>query len=216
MARKRRINPALAATPVALGLASAAHAQDATIRPLSVRVGATILTSSTGRESADSLGWRLGLGYSLPGVGLAGRERGRPSIDLDYAHNSGGGRVSTLGIAYVERIALAPRDGRTSVPYFGLGIGLYNVSARYSVGGGSNGGSSNGGSSNGGTSNGGASLLQSTSSRYATKDDFHFGGKLLLGVDMADRYFAEVSYDWAGSAAGVSGDSVGLMVGMRF
>jgi len=106
--------------PAALALASGAQASPVD-QPFSVSLGANYLTDSSTRSSTSDYGLHVGLGYTIPGVGITS---GTPSIDFDYDYNSGhGDTANTYGLFLADRYTLSHAAGASFSPYIGAGIG---------------------------------------------------------------------------------------------
>ena len=92
------------------------------ISPFSVAIGGNFLQSNTARNNFNDYGLHVGLGYTLPGLGITS---GTPSIDADYDYNSGhGNTVNTYALFITDRYYITKLiTAGTFSPYFGAGVG---------------------------------------------------------------------------------------------
>lgn len=200
----------LIAVPLTMAGTSGTRA-DVIGNPISAQIGAGFLTSSTAKDDTESTGIHAGLSVNLPSKSLISGTLGKPSIDLDYNHNSGhGNHVDVFGLSYDERIKLLPTGVPTpkggAVPYVGLGIGAFDDSVSKNISKTATTSSSTGSST---------VTTSTTTTSSQSKSDWRLGGKLIAGVDFGQE-FVEASYAISGDVNGVRTDAVNLAIGVHF
>jgi len=198
---------ALLAAPLALAVATSAHAQE---RPknIALEIGANYAADGDVRDATQSTGIHVGLGYILPTRSVNPDHRSWTTIGLMYNQNSGNGNKLTVwGLTAEQRYSVAsPRSTSAVRPYVGLGLGIYRDHAEadaseappvLTLAAGEGAGSS-----------GVSEDLSETKTRL--------GGRLMAGVEISQSYYVELAYNLTGKVADARSDSFTLSAGARF
>jgi len=208
--RARKLAAAVAAAPAVLTLSAPGLLAQDVAKPWSVKAGVNWLSSGEGRDGAGSTGYSIGAGYTLPSPSLLSPRSGRASVDVGYSRNSdSGNHLEAWSVQYVERIPVS-RSSSKSVPYVGIGVGLYRLDGRVTT-------LSSGGSIPTGSGLEAAAISPGTPGSV-TEDDSRttLGASFIVGTNIGESAFVEASYNLTGKVAGVRADSVNLSVGIRF
>jgi hypothetical protein len=118
----------------ALVLTAAANAQSGNrynqSNPVTLRIGAAMLTDSQARDAVGSTGLNAGLSYDLPFSGLFHAPGERGSFDFDYlGFWRNGNNFNNFGFSYVERVPFSTGVVTGPAFYGGLGVGVWYDSA---------------------------------------------------------------------------------------
>ncbi len=198
------MNMRIAVALIAAVAALPAAAQEAPTTPFSVRASAVYLPTSSAGDVTDRWGLGLGLGYDIQWRGLMPGKPSRTTLELDVADNSGkGGGVTLAAMGLVERIALKGEAFGAGTPYVGVGVGVaYLRTKRLEQG----------------LIPAFASAGRDTGYEYQTvkSNGWRPNVRAILGVNLSEKAFVEAFYSYVGSVGGISGDSAGVTLGLRF
>ena len=180
----------LLAAFVGLTLAAPAMAQREKTG-ISVEVGGNYIMDGDTRDAIGDYGLRVAVGYDLPSQSLLGRETGgRSRITLSYTSGDDtftevdDGLLYTLtpkltswGLTYEERVPFRMVEEGATSPYWGVGLGVFYHKGEL-----------------------GASVTDGETTLRDSMDDTatRIGGRAIVGVNFANRWFVEASYNLSG------------------
>jgi len=191
----KRIFAHIIAGCVLMTLAGAAHAQvvgqsNQNQSQFSVKVGGFFPTNASASDNSGSTVLSAGLDYAIPSTGQ-NSTTSLPSLYFDYDGGSrNGGHVDTYGVGVAVRSSSVPSNPASKAglqPYFGLGVGYYDVQVKNTH------------------------VAPSVSGTKAT-----FGGKVFVGVNLTSSFFVEANYQLISSEKSVNPSGFGAQVGLRF
>lgn len=187
-------NNAVCAATALLALGSVARADDETPKRSFFQVGVSRIVDTDFRDHISDAGFTLGAGYLFANPLLVKQPGVRESVDVDYIHSAGNGsRLTTLGLTYAVRVPFTP-GGTGNQPYYGAGLGVFRPELKYPAVEGEGG------------------------YPAGTSRKTHFGGKLLVGVNLPSNTFAELAWVISGGVDDPStkSDTLNLAVGIRY
>lgn len=141
MTNPLKLNALLGGVLIAGLLVPGAHAQTPAVlpvqKPITLKLGVYIPTSSSGRDAGGNGQFSLGADYALAKTVAANPLL--PSVYFDYEGGSRhGGRANIYGLGVAARYYSGrPALARVS-PYLGIGLGVYDADLRRSGQGGGN------------------------------------------------------------------------------
>lgn len=189
---------ATAAVFLALGAASAAHAQER--GKIGVWLGTARLQGGFSRALVGSSATDFNVSLPAPfAEAQLSPDLGRVSLDIGYSGASrSGNSVRAFSIELAERLPMgraADAEEAARRPYFGLAFGLAQVATKVKV-----------------------TIIGDGQTTTATLSDSKLGiaYRAVVGMSIGQNAFIEGGYRWLGKALNVSADNLGLGIGVRF
>lgn len=176
------------------GVASANAQMEQLDRPFRVNVG--LLWPSDG-DVTDFVGnshFKLGLSYDMWGGMFSGRAyRGGVFFDLSTKER-GGNSFNTSAIGAFGRFNFGEGGMQGWTPYAGAGLGMFFIDADQDA----------------------PPPTGARTSLSVFQGGSRLGGKLFVGLEATQGYFAELGYQWTGSKDGANASGLSVSVGFRF